>query len=97
MHTYIHIFPRCSRNKHTKALLFSFQPGHFIPQFTTIKWALCVPSSCSYADVQQTLVEALHKYNQTIGLSFDVHVDPEMCYVKHEKGNPLSSGTVITL
>lgn len=72
-------------------------PGHFIPQFTTIKWALCVPASCSYADVQQTLVEALHNYNQTIGLSFDVHVDPEMCYVKRETGNPLSSGTVITL
>ena len=96
-HTYIHYSLRCSDNKHTKAVLFSLQPGHFIPQFTTIKWALCVPASCSYADVQQTLVEALHNYNQTIGLSFDVHVDPEMCYVKHATGNPLSSGTIITL
>jgi hypothetical protein len=73
------------------------QPGHLIPQFTTIKWALCVPASCSYADVQQTLVDALHDYNETTGLSFDVHVDPEMCYVKQETGTTLSFGTVITL
>ncbi|GFG33259.1 hypothetical protein Cfor_03997 [Coptotermes formosanus] len=72
-------------------------PGHFIPQFTTIKWALCVPASCSYADVQKTLVNALHDYNETTGLSFDVHVDPEMCYVKQETRTLLSFGTVITL
>lgn len=73
------------------------QPGHFIPRFTTIKWALCVPASCSSADVHQTLMEALRNYNETIGLIFDVHVDPEMCYVKQKPGSPLGAPTVFTL
>jgi hypothetical protein len=47
--------------------------------------------------VQQTLEEALHSYNETTGLIFDVQVDPEMCYVKHEAGKPLGIATVLTL
>lgn len=72
-------------------------PGHFIPRFTTITWAVCVPASCSPTDVHQALQEALHNYNGTTGLIFDVHVDPEMCYVKHETGKPLGTATVLTL
>jgi hypothetical protein len=47
--------------------------------------------------VQKTLEEALHSYNETMGLVFDVHVDPEMCYVRHETGKPLEIATVLTL
>jgi hypothetical protein len=73
------------------------QPGHFIPQFTTIKWAMCVPAVCSSAEVEQTLVEALQEYNETTGLTFYVHVDPEMCYAKHETEHLLGTATVFTL
>ncbi|PNF21731.1 hypothetical protein B7P43_G10364 [Cryptotermes secundus] len=72
-------------------------PGHFIPRFTTITWAVCVPASCSPSDVHQALEEALHGYNETTGLIFDVHVDPDMCYVKHETGKPLETATILTL
>jgi hypothetical protein len=47
--------------------------------------------------VHQALEEALHSYNGTTGLIFDMHVDPEMCYFKHEIGKPLGRSTVLTL
>ncbi|PSN54851.1 hypothetical protein C0J52_12407 [Blattella germanica] len=72
-------------------------PGQFAPRFTTINWAVCVPASCSPEDVQQSLVDALQDYNETIGVSFDVHVDPEMCYTKSDAEKSFSIPTLCTL
>lgn len=89
--------PRPENNDITMYHMPFFQPGHFIPQFTTIKWAMCVPAICSSVDVEQTLVQALQDYNETTGVRFDVHVDPDMCYVKEETRHPLGTATVCTL
>ncbi|EFN69193.1 Nose resistant to fluoxetine protein 6 [Camponotus floridanus] len=59
-------------------------PGHFIPKFTTINWALCLPAACSAKDAERALESALEDYNGTVGIRFTVDVDPNMCYVKQK-------------
>lgn len=71
--------------------------GHFIPRFTTINWGMCVPASCTPADVEQALADALQDYNETSGVSFNVYVDPDMCYVKSDGEQSYSTATVCTL
>ncbi|KAJ9599467.1 hypothetical protein L9F63_010054, partial [Diploptera punctata] len=60
-------------------------PGHRVPRFSSLHWALCVPASCEANDVQLALSELLHKHTEGTGLVFQVHVTPEMCQVKKEK------------
>lgn len=61
-----------------------FQPGHFIPKFTTVNWALCLPAACSAKDAVRTLENALEEYNTTIGIKFTVDINSNMCYIKHK-------------
>ncbi|CAK9800907.1 Nose resistant to fluoxetine protein 6 [Anthophora plagiata] len=68
-------------------------PGHFIPKFTTVNWALCLPAACSAEDAQNVLEQALSEYNSTAGIKFTVDVDPNMCYVK-QKTRSYSKETV---
>lgn len=70
-----------------------FQPGHFIPKFTTINWALCLPAACSANDAERALESALEEYNGTIGIKFTVNVDSNMCYVK-QKSQAYSKETI---
>jgi len=53
-----------------------FQPGHRVPRFSTINWAVCVPSACSANDVTLQLE---HSVNNMTGLKIRVRVDPQMC------------------
>lgn len=70
-----------------------FQPGHFIPKFTTMNWALCLPAACSAKDAERALENALSDYNTTVGIKFTVDVDPDMCYVK-QKSQSYSKETI---
>nr|CAD7441389.1 unnamed protein product [Timema bartmani] len=57
-------------------------PGHFIPQFSTIKWGLCVPHSCTPDDVDATLKDALQPFNTSLmGIQIQTRMEPDMCYV----------------
>nr|CAD7256296.1 unnamed protein product [Timema shepardi] len=57
-------------------------PGHFIPQFSTIKWGLCVPHSCTPDDVDVTLKDALEPFSTSlVGIQIQTRVEPDMCYV----------------
>nr|CAD7401225.1 unnamed protein product [Timema cristinae] len=57
-------------------------PGHFIPQFSTIKWGLCVPHSCTPDDVDVTLKDALQPFSTSLmGIQIQTRVEPDMCYV----------------
>lgn len=69
------------------------QPGHFIPKFTTVNWALCLPAACSAKDAERALESALEDYNGTVGIKFTVDVDPNMCYVK-QKSQTYSKETI---
>ncbi|XP_043502184.1 uncharacterized protein LOC122524151 isoform X2 [Polistes fuscatus] len=62
-------------------------PGHFVPKFTTIRWALCLPAACTAKDAEMTLINALNYYNSTTGIKFMVGVNPDMCYMKQKSQN----------
>ncbi|XP_035734011.1 uncharacterized protein LOC118446915 isoform X2 [Vespa mandarinia] len=62
-------------------------PEHFIPRFTTVNWALCLPAACTAKDAEITLMDALSYYNSTSGIRFIVDVNPDMCYMKQRSRN----------
>ncbi|XP_076749624.1 uncharacterized protein LOC143422693 isoform X2 [Xylocopa sonorina] len=68
-------------------------PGHFIPKFTTVNWALCLPAACTAEDARNVLEYALREYNSTVGIKFVVDVDPDMCYVQ-QKSRSYSKETI---
>ncbi|XP_066592005.1 uncharacterized protein [Prorops nasuta] len=59
-------------------------PGHFIPRFTTVNWALCLPAACSADDAKHLLEITLEQYNISTGIRFTVDVNPQMCYVRQK-------------
>ncbi|KAI5700102.1 hypothetical protein M8J75_014303 [Diaphorina citri] len=59
-------------------------PGHRVPRFSSINWAVCVPSSCSPQDVETSMESTLHKYLANTGLKYRVRVDPEMCQIRED-------------
>lgn len=58
-------------------------PGHRVPRFSTINWALCIPSACSSEDVRKSLDEYLHDQTQGTGLKMEVSIEPESCQKKN--------------
>lgn len=58
------------------------QPGHRIARFSTINWALCIPSTCSNYDVEMTLKEYVTRLSNDTGVTFKVQVNEDMCQVK---------------
>lgn len=73
----------------------SFQPGHRVPRFSSINWALCVPSSCSATDVSKGLRPILESISNDTGLEFRHEVSPLMCQVRKPVFLPWS--TLLTL
>lgn len=53
-----------------------------VPVSTSIKWALCVPSSCSHQEVKAVLQEELLKVFGNTEISAEVDVKENMCQVK---------------
>ncbi|XP_039298057.1 O-acyltransferase like protein [Nilaparvata lugens] len=70
-------------------------PGHRVPRFTNINWALCVPASCSASDVQEALMESLQQHLGPTGLRIRAHVDPEMCQQKSDSIIPPKSTLLV--
>ncbi|KFB40132.1 AGAP000629-PA-like protein [Anopheles sinensis] len=58
-------------------------PGHRVPRFSTVHWALCVPAGCTAEDVQQSLSEFLQHYITDTGIQTEVKVHPALCQTKH--------------
>ncbi|KAH1004928.1 hypothetical protein HUJ05_005693 [Dendroctonus ponderosae] len=54
-------------------------PGHRVPRFSSINWALCVPSSCSANDVSIGLRPILEAISNDTSLEFRHQVSPLMC------------------
>lgn len=63
-------------------MIIYFQPGHRVPRFSTINWAVCVPSSCTANDVELVIKDYMTRFTDTTGLSVKVKVEGEMCQVK---------------
>ena len=77
--------------KNKYSIVFNLQPGHRVPRFSSINWALCVPASCQPKDVEDALYSTLQRVTTT-GLKLRIRVEPEMCQVRPEsKVPPVSS------
>lgn len=63
-------------------MCFSSQPAHYLPRFSTIKWALCLPNACTASDAEAMLTDFLAKFNETAGLQLNVQVDDDDCVVR---------------
>ncbi|KAK4880106.1 hypothetical protein RN001_008252 [Aquatica leii] len=54
-------------------------PGHRVPRFSSINWALCVPSSCNAKDVELGVRSIIDDIVNGTNLQVEVAVDPIMC------------------
>ncbi|XP_055682910.1 nose resistant to fluoxetine protein 6-like [Lutzomyia longipalpis] len=57
-------------------------PGHRVPRFSTINWALCVPSGCSHTDIELSLLEYAKEFTAATKIDLKVRIDKEMCQTK---------------
>lgn len=73
----------------------TLQPGHRVPRLSMINFGVCVPSTCSHTDVQQSLTEYMEDFTAETPVQFELRVDSEMCYVK--QANALQSNTKLAM
>ncbi|XP_076645967.1 uncharacterized protein LOC143355219 isoform X2 [Halictus rubicundus] len=59
-------------------------PGHFVPRSTTASWGICIPAACSAESAKGIVEQALSPFNSTTGITFNVGVNPRMCYTKQK-------------
>ncbi|XP_076165792.1 nose resistant to fluoxetine protein 6 [Ptiloglossa arizonensis] len=60
-------------------------PGHRVPRFSIINWAVCTPASCSFKDVETSIRDILARYSSQTGIKIAVKVNEEMCQVKRKE------------
>lgn len=63
-----------------------------MPRFSSINWALCVPSGCTHQDVQKGVEQVLSGHVDGAAVIAEVLVEPQMCQVEREEHLP--RGTV---
>nr|XP_014275443.2 nose resistant to fluoxetine protein 6 [Halyomorpha halys] len=66
-------------------------PGHRVPRFSHLHWAVCVPRSCSPKDVESSLESVADDLSAGTGLKTSVMVVPEMCQVSKPFSIPTST------
>ncbi|XP_066254847.1 nose resistant to fluoxetine protein 6-like [Euwallacea similis] len=67
-------------------------PGHRVPRFSSINWAVCVPDVCSAEDVRKGLKEAVREITKGTELEVRLEVDPLMCRtLKQQQNLPLTT------
>ncbi|KAK9503636.1 hypothetical protein O3M35_010156 [Rhynocoris fuscipes] len=69
-------------------------PGHRVPRFSSLHWAVCVPKSCTPKDVEQSLANKANSLSSGTGLKPTVKVAPEMCQVASDGSLPTSTKIV---
>ncbi|GAB0089047.1 uncharacterized protein DMENIID0001_035260 [Sergentomyia squamirostris] len=60
-------------------------PGHRVPRFSTINWALCVPSGCSPGDIELSLLEYAKEFTAATKIDLKVRVEREMCQTRESQ------------
>lgn len=77
-------------------MIYFLQPGHRVPRYSTINWALCVPSACESRDVELGIKDFVQNNLDLVGLEVQVQVNEEMCQVKDDDPiNNLPTSTII--
>ncbi|CAG9854245.1 unnamed protein product [Phyllotreta striolata] len=70
-------------------------PGHRVPRFSSINWALCVPSACSPNDVELGLRNTVQNILDGTEIEVRYEVDPTMCQKKENNAYPRSMFIVL--
>ncbi|XP_072399233.1 nose resistant to fluoxetine protein 6-like [Diabrotica undecimpunctata] len=65
-------------------------PGHRVPRFSSINWALCVPSVCTPKDVEMGLKKYVEHILNGTEIEVRYEVDSSMCQEKRETEYPTS-------
>ncbi|KAF2881370.1 hypothetical protein ILUMI_24813 [Ignelater luminosus] len=71
-------------------------PGHRVPRFSSINWAVCTPSSCSPKDIELGLREYINKLINGTELEVRFEVNPSMCQQPDSRSLPWSTILVRT-
>lgn len=73
------------------------QPSHVIPKVSEIHWALCVPSSCTYKEVEAVLMQKLKEFIDDPAVLFQIEVRENMCQMKNPLEAEVDRGYSISL
>ncbi|XP_050308684.1 O-acyltransferase like protein-like [Anthonomus grandis grandis] len=71
-------------------------PGHRVPRFSSINWALCVPNSCTPDDVRKGLKKTVRRILDGTELEVRYEVDPDMCQTA-TRASDVPSSTIIAI
>lgn len=77
--------------------IFLCQPNHVIPKTSEIHWALCVPSSCTFQEVEAVLNDKLQNFFDDPAIVIEVQVKENMCQVKSNWASQISAGSIISM
>lgn len=66
-------------------------PGHRVPRYSSINWAVCVPDGCSSEDLELALQQFLSTISLKTELKIQSQVQSSMCQTSRPKQIPLSS------
>lgn len=72
-------------------------PGHRVPRFSSINWALCVPSSCTARDVEVGLKKTVRGILDGTEIEVRYEVSPAMCQSVKSKHVPKSTWIAVFL
>ncbi|XP_063706350.1 nose resistant to fluoxetine protein 6 [Culicoides brevitarsis] len=71
-------------------------PGHRVPRFSTINWGVCVPSTCTHHEVEDSMKIYMRNFTANTGIEFKIRVEQEMCQVKQPQWHEnLDNGTKV--
>ncbi|KAJ8961100.1 hypothetical protein NQ318_008776 [Aromia moschata] len=72
-------------------------PGHRVPRFSSINWALCIPNVCTPKDIELGLKETTNNILKGTQLKVRYEVDPAMCQSSAPSPVPMSTYIVMSL
>lgn len=65
-----------------------------MPRFSTINWAMCIPSGCSHTDMEVLLRESLSNFTQGLQFNVKVRVEEDMCQVYQHPISKVDRNTI---
>ncbi|CAH1974646.1 unnamed protein product [Acanthoscelides obtectus] len=71
--------------------------GHRVPRFSSIMWAVCIPSVCTHEEVEKGLSKAIQKITEGTDLKIRQKVYPENCHAKDKWEVPISTYIALIL
>jgi hypothetical protein len=66
--------------------------------FSTIFWGICMPSSCSYLDLEISLTKYFENITADSGLKVELKIHEDLCYIRDDEWmSKLTVGTKLAM